>query len=54
MTEEILQNKIELVKEMVLNECLNEKYIIKHKKNRYRPNNLKKKALLEITKSLIQ
>ena len=36
MTEETPQNKIDLVKEMVLDECLNEKYIIKNKKNRYR------------------
>ena len=53
MTEETQQNKIDLVKKMVIKECLNEKYIRKHKKeNRYTPN-IKKKDLLEIAKPLI-
>ena len=49
MTEETQQNKIKLVKDMVLNKCLNNEYIRKLK-NSYVPN--KKKDLLEMTKSL--
>ena len=53
MTEETQQNKIDLVKKMVFEECLNNDYIRKHKKeNRYIPNK-KKKDLLKETESLI-
>ena len=53
MTEETQPNKIDLVKEMVVDECLERKYIRKHQKeNRYIPN-IKKKDLYEATKSLI-
>ena len=40
MTEETQQNKIDLVKDMVLNECLNNEYIRKLK-NSYVPNKKK-------------
>ena len=52
MTEETQQNKIDLVKDMVLNECCENKYIIKDKNDIYRPNVKKKDNLLKLTNSL--
>ena len=53
MTEETQPNKIDIVKEMVFNECLERKYIRKHQKENRYITNINKKDLYVATISLI-